>query len=266
MASLEVLKKIQKTIADKHQLNGGAKAYRRRLRDLHGDVPFKGDVAGTPPEGFGPIFEWDRDQFEQVTLSAFINAADALGLMIAGARAQDRIEVTSASGLGSFTQSRGSLAVSLIGLVFGISNGVIVFNGGSKEASDAIVGAVNTFAEREFENKGEPLLIRDAFGIEPTSQNSAKREGGVLISLPAAGGPYYSGSDDKFNLKSNKPRRDSEKPDHVRFGFFLVRGDQNHMSRLVGSNGEIYVTPWDHKFADNAGFYQVRLRLTRDGA
>jgi hypothetical protein len=269
MANIQVLKKLQESIASKHHLVGGAKGYRARFEALHGGDPDKGDVggftAGKPPEGFGPIFDWDREQFEKVNLSTFINPADALGVMITGAKAQDRIMVTSASGLGSFTRSKGSLAVSIIGLVSGVAGGITVFAGGNEKASKQIVDAVNKFAEREFENKGEPLLIRDAFGIEPSSQNSAKREGGVLISLPAAQGPYYSGSDDKFNLKSNKPRTDSQRPAHVRHGFFLVRGDENHMSRPVGSNGEIFLLGWDHKFEDNAGFYQVRLTLIRDG-
>jgi hypothetical protein len=266
MASAKAIKELHGKIADKHHLDGGRTGYLARLKAVHGVDPDKGDVVGEAPAGFGPIFEWDRERFERVNLSAFVNAADPLGIMIAGARADDRLTVTSASGLATFAQSKGSFSVSLIGLVSGVSGGVVIFNGGDKDGSNAIVEAVNKFAEREFENKGERVLIRDAFGIEPSSQNSAKREGGVVISLPAAGGPYYSGSDKKFNLRSNEPRRDSERPAHVEFGFFLVRGDADHMSRPVGSNGEIYLVAWDHKFQDNAGFYQVRLTLTRDAA
>ena len=175
MASAEALKQLQKGITDKHHLNGGAKGYFQRLKALHGGDPEKGDVVGTVPEGFGPIFEWDREQFEEVNLSAFINAGDPLGVMITGARAQDRITVTSASGLASFTQAKGSLAVSIIGLVSGVAAGALIFNGGDKDAAKSILDAVNKFAEREFENKGERLLIRDAFGIEPSSQNSWER-------------------------------------------------------------------------------------------
>jgi hypothetical protein len=54
MASGEALKALQKDVSDKHHLNGGsAKAYRQRLRALHGDVPFNSDTVGAPPGRFG---------------------------------------------------------------------------------------------------------------------------------------------------------------------------------------------------------------------
>jgi hypothetical protein len=263
MATNAGMKELQKVISSKQQLTGGAEEYLRRFDALHGGTPDKGDIIGQAPEGFGPVFNWDRDTFEEVELSLFINAADPLGVMITGAKAEDRITITSASGLASFTQADGSLAPSFAGFVFALSGGVAVHKGADKESTGKIVDAATKFAEQLFKDDDVNKLRRDAFGREPESGNHAKREGGIVVCLPRANGPYYSGSDKKFNLKSNDPRTDSQKPAHVRFGFFLVRGDENHMSRRVGADGEIYVLGWDHRFDDNAGTYHVRLRLER---
>ena len=66
----------------------------------------KGDeLVGTVPEGTAPNFNWDRDKFEVVTLTAFINAADPMGVMLTGVKAVDHITVTSASGLAAFTEA-----------------------------------------------------------------------------------------------------------------------------------------------------------------
>jgi hypothetical protein len=105
MVNAQVLKELQATIKSEHRLTGGAKGYLAQLKALHGDRPYSADSVGEVPGGFGPVFDWDRDAFEQVNLSVFVHAADHLGAMITGVRATDRITVTSASGVASFTRA-----------------------------------------------------------------------------------------------------------------------------------------------------------------
>jgi hypothetical protein len=52
-------------------------------------------------------------------------------------------------------------------------------------------------------------------------------------------------------------------PPHVSFAFFPVR-DPVQNTRQISANGEVYVTPWDWRFDDNAGFLQgVSCRSAR---
>jgi hypothetical protein len=148
-------------------------------------------------------------------------------------------------------------------LVAAVAQGVAVAKGHEGVISDKAVDAAGAFAEKIFHDNDVHKMRRDAFGREPESGRHAKREGGVLVCLPGAGGAYYSGDDDKFCLKSSGPRKDSEKPEHVKFGFFLVQGDADHNDRVVGGNGEIFILAWDHRFDDNVGSYRVHLKLRK---
>lgn len=256
------IEKIERDIANKHKLGGGAKGYFARFNALHGGNAAKGDFIGKAPDGFAPFFEWDR-KAEEVRLSVLLNAADSIGAMIAGMKAGDTISITSASGIASFSQSSGSLAASLIGLTASVAGGVVIAEGGNKDATKMIVDGATKFAEAEFKKDKVKKKRRDAFGVDPGTQHKARQEGGVLICFPEAGGTLYSGKDKKLWIKHHAPRTDAERPGHVTDGIFLVKGDTNHMSRRIGADGEIYIVAWDHKFRDNAGFYHVRLRLKR---
>ena len=74
-------------------------------------------AVGDAPEGFGKIFTWDRKD-DEILLVVFINAADSLGISIDGIRNDDIVEITSAAGIASFSEDKGSpLASSIVGLV-----------------------------------------------------------------------------------------------------------------------------------------------------
>ncbi len=207
---------------------------------------------GRSPRGYGKVFQWDRVE-KQITLVAYINPADPLGVAVTNLQSGDIVEVTSATGMASFSDGNGRLISSLVGAA-ATAGGVF-----APEASP-FIRAGERFAKENFAqgNRGKQ---RDPFGIDNRGKYQ-KCEGGILISLPSAGGVYYS---TEGCLKENLPRTDDIKPDHIQHGFFLVRPqngeDQNW--RTINTAGEMYILAWDRKFTDNQGYYMVMLRITQ---
>jgi|KBSMisStaDraftv2_1062788.scaffolds.fasta_scaffold08452_1 hypothetical protein len=217
------------------------------------------NIIGTSasPTGFGQTFEWDRKD-DKVLFAVFLNAADELGVCIAGVERSDIIQITSASGISSFAEDKGNpTASSLIGL---IAVGAKAVLGGSGNGEFIpIVEAAESFAKDQFKATNAKTKRRDAFGVDPGSGHKARQEGGVLVALPEAGGPYYSGESTSRYIKGDGTRTDEHLPAHIPYGtaFFLIHGDTAHNTRTITQNGELYLLPWDWKFEDNAGYYKV---------
>jgi hypothetical protein len=215
------------------------------------------------PAGFGKGFTWDRADNE-VLLVLFINAADPLGVSIEGMQAGDQVQVLAASGVASFSEDTGNpLASSIVGLV---AAGVKVALG-DKDTPQvaAAIDAAEQFAKDLFKATNAKTKRRDAFGVDPSSGHKAREEGGLLVCLPDAGGTYYSGDGDHQGrwIKPDGTRTDDHLPAHVLGSFFPVQGDFSHNTRTAGQSGPMYVTAWDWKFEDNAGFYKVFVKLTK---
>ena len=79
--------------------------------------------------------------------------------------------------------------------------------------------------------------------------------------MPEAGGPFYSGDEDHTDRWIRKPgnRTDANLPKHVVHSFFPIRGNASHNGRRTTAGGRVYLTCWDYKFEDNAGYYRVFL-------
>jgi hypothetical protein len=217
---------------------------------------------GLPP-GFGKGFTWDRVDNE-VLLVMFINAADPLGISIEGVRAGDQVQILAASGVASFSEDKGNpLASSIVGLV---AAGAKVGAGtaGVPEAVPAI-DAAETFAKEQFKATNAKTKRRDAFGVDPGSGHKARQEGGLLVCLPEAGGTYYSGDGSHKGrwIKGDSVRTDDHLPPHVYGSFFPRQAEPVHNTRTARQSGPVFVTAWDWKFEDNAGYYKVFVKLTK---
>lgn len=222
---------------------------------------------GDQPEGFGKGFIWDRKDNE-ILLAAFVNAADDLGVSIDGIAPNDIVEIKSASGIASFSKDTGNpLASSIVGL---IAVGAKAAAGleGIPEAIP-VISAAEQFAKDRFKASNARTKRRDAFGVDPGSGHKAREEGGFLVALPGAGGPFYSGDDDTTGrwIKPDGTRTDDHLPQHIPPGtaFFPIQGDSGHNRRQVFSGGQIYLVPWDWKFEDNAGYYKVFVHIKKGG-
>ncbi|GAA3383283.1 hypothetical protein [Cryptosporangium minutisporangium] len=239
----------ERTLASRFVLPGNAKA-RSTVT-----------TAGQQPDGFGNSVQW-ASQDTSLALVIFLNAADPIGLMISGVTDGDQIELASATGLASFKESVQNEGVaSLIGLVAaGASVTAAAF--GAPQLAPAI-SAASAYAQDRFKEKQVRTGIRDPFGEQPSDGHKAKQEGGVLISLPAAGRAFYSGDSDHRNrwIKEPGTRDDAHRPSHVRNAFYLR--PRPHHKRRATSDGDFLIYPWDHKFDDNRGFYRLHVLLRR---
>jgi hypothetical protein len=216
---------------------------------------------GDHPAGFGKGFDWDRKD-KEILLAVFINAADFLGVCISGVEAGDVLQVTSCTGVASFAEDTGNpLAESIVGLVASAAEIGAPLVG--IPAAVPFIEAAEAFAKEQFKATNAKTKRRDAFGVDPGSGHRARQEGGVLITLPEAGGPFYSGDSDHQSrwIKSPGDRTDVNLPSHVSHAFFPRHGDTNHNTRTLHTAGEIYITPWDYKFEDNAGYYKIFIKL-----
>jgi hypothetical protein len=211
------------------------------------------------PAGFGKQVLWDaRDS--AIAVVAFLNAGDHLGVMISGAKPTDSIKFVSATGLASYAEdTRNEGIPALIGLVAaGGSATAAAF--GAPEAKPLIDSGA-AFAKEMFKEEKVKTKVRDAFGVDPASGHKARQEGGVVVSLPAAGQIFYSGSSDHKErwIKEPGTRDDAHRPDHVRNAFFLRPGDR----RTTSSGGDFIISAWDFAFSDNFGFYRLHVLLER---
>jgi hypothetical protein len=218
---------------------------------------------GDHPDGFGKGFIWDRKD-DQILLVVFINAADDLGVSIEGLARNDIVQVTSASGIASFSEDKGNpLASSLVGL---IATGAKAAAGvGAVPEAIPIINGAEEFAKDQFKATNAKNKRRDAYGVEPNSGLKARAEGGLLICLPGSGGPYYSGDSDHTVrwIKPDGTRNDTNLPNHVQPGFAFFANRNDFEPRRVVADGELYVVPWDWYFPDNAGFYKAFIYIKK---
>lgn len=219
---------------------------------------------GKHPIGFGKTFIWDRKD-EELLFAVFLNAADDLGVSIIGVQECDQMQITSAAGIASFAKDTGnpraSSIVGLIGVGAKTASGIFGF-----PEAIPIINAAEKFAQEEFKATGAKTKRRTAYGVDPASGLKARQEGGIIVSFPDAGEPYYSG-DSKHKDRWIKPdgtRTDINKPKHVISAFFPIAARSRHNTRIIrGNNAPLYISPWDYKFEDNAGFYKVFVYLKK---
>jgi hypothetical protein len=228
-------------------------------------------TVGTAPSGYGQVVLWDPSD-TTLAVVAYLNAGDDLGVMISGAQQGDQISVYSASGICSFADdTKNDGVASIIGLLGSlVAVGVAIF---SSPAAAPFIEEGAAYAAQMFPESQKPSKFRDPFGIEPGTGAKCKEEGGVLISLPQAGGNYYSGDDDHKELwiKSPGDRIPPNYPPQIPGGdaFFLwndwpsfYAGNQ----ALASTGGDFIIYPWDWNFGDNNGSYRLDITLTRAAA
>lgn len=218
---------------------------------------------GAAPAGFGQTFQWDRKD-DKILLAVFLNAADDLGVCIAGLARSDVVEITSASGISSFSEDKGNpTASSFVGLIAVAANAVLGGTGNGEFIP--IVNAAESFAKDAFKASNAKTKRRDAFGVDPGSGHKARQEGGFIVTLPEAGGPYYSGDSTSRYIKGDGTRTDENLPAHIPYGtaFFPIHGDAAHNTRTITQDGELYLLPWDWKFEDNAGYYKAFVLIQK---
>jgi hypothetical protein len=230
------------------------------------------DVPGLP-DGFGKDFMWDRKD-QSIILVMFINTADNLGSSISNLKAGDTIQITSATGTAGFSKDTGHpLLSSIVGLLAAGTKAVLDATGDS--AFDPVVAAAEQFAKDQFKGTGAAQQIRDAFGVDE-SGGFALAEGGVIVVLPQAQGPYYSANSDHRDHWASQPPKGSDRRGLPKFlqstssnppstdPFHFLSHSQPNVFTCT-QDGEAYILAWDQAVAygDNTGFYKVFVHISQ---
>jgi hypothetical protein len=224
-------------------------------------------VGGDLPAGFGKDFNWDRKD-QAIKLAVIVNPADPLGVSISGLKKGDTIEVTSATGLGSFSKNTGHPLLSSI--VGALAEGTKAYlDSQGDQQYDSIVDTSSKLITDQLKATGDAQQFRDPFGLDPAG-GWGLEEGGVLLCMPQAQGPYYSGDPDHRDHWATQPRRVTDRrglPAYLAGQarthpfFFLGRSTKN--SGVCEQDGEAYLLAWDFAFTDNAGFYKVFVTVSQ---
>jgi len=216
---------------------------------------------GEAPDGFGKQVLWHPDD-AGLAVVIFLNAGDNLGVMISGAKPTDTIQFVSATGIASFAEETENEGVgAFIGIVAAGANVAAAAFGAPELAP--VISAAAKFAQSRFQEEKVKTKRRDPFGEDPGTGHKARQEGGVIVSLPQAGQIFYSGNSDHEERWIKKPgtRNEAHLPDHVKGAFFLRAGSRARHVAL--DDGEFIISPWDHIFSDNFGFYRLHALLKR---
>lgn len=208
----------------------------------------------------GTDFIWDRGS-PQISLVLFVNAADAAGISIGNLEPGDELNITELAGMAAFDADQGNpVGYSILGLLLSAGEAVAVGSGHPEFTGP--IDELEGIARQAFGLNTLRGKVRDAYGLAENGQHKARQEGGILISLPGSGGPYRSGEDDKLWIQDDGERSDSNLPPHIEYGFF-PRRNPGHNRRLIAQSGRLFVTAWDWKYSDNAGYYKVYMTITR---
>jgi hypothetical protein len=223
---------------------------------------------GSAAVGLGVEFDWDRSQ-QACLVGMAINASDTLGVAIGGLKAGDKVEVLRATGICTFDKDTGHpLLASLIGLL----------GEGTQDAIDAFVGtefdnvikSATTDLQNAAKGSGKGTMQRDPYGIVPGSNSYGLDEGGLVVMMPQAGGIYYSGGGHSpasaslphvFGQARGLPADLAPYANIIPL-YFLGHSVPNG-GAVCQNDGVAYVLAWDWAYGDNAGTYQVVVRLTR---
>lgn len=189
-----------------------------------------------------------------VEIWAEIEAVDDRGIAIDGVKAGDTISISVISGLASFSGQPG--AVKLLSVIYSNSVGLLRSAGSIQKVKD------QKETERSEPERGKG---RDGYGKDAKG-NYARNEGGVIVCMPSAGGPMYAQDSNHLHESAESRGRLDKFLSRDMKGkcFFPVRGKQRE--RTATTDGVLYVLAFDENFKDNAGGYEIKLRIVRQAA
>jgi hypothetical protein len=256
-------------------------------------------VIGSPPAGYGNVFQWDRSQQSSMLL-LFLNPADPSGIAIGGLAKGDTVQVVGATGLCSFSKDTGNpLIAGIITLIAdGAADAVALFGpggagggsttptppgttstpgkSGSGSGANSAVGAIEQTGKdfaALFQGTGAAEKFRDPFGVDPSTHGYALQEGGVVVCMPQNQGLTYSADSDHRNFWASNPASMGQAR-RLPAGYsslasnppFFFLGQHVNNSAVCTTDGTAYILAWDVAYADNAGFYEVWVQLTKGGS
>ena len=150
------------------------------------------------------------------------------------------------SGVCSFSKGKADLVVSII------STAAKAIAPAWKSAVGTVRKQLDKHLEADKDDGGGKR--RDGYGQEVGGGgNIAEKEGGIIVCLPRAGGMYYS---------NEKLRR---KPGSRPNGVVFPTRSNTATPLTVDSAGVLRIAAFDSKYNDNAGSYEIKFSISREG-
>ena len=204
-----------------------------------------------------------QEDAEDVTLWANISANDDSGVSIQGIKEGDSITIENIAGISWFSDQSGlekflstvhtlSAYVSAAGPAGSLIKSIA-------EQTDALTSQGEGEAP-----PGDGGLPRDGYGRDMNG-NFAREEGGIIVCMPSAHGPMYANEKNHLDGDMEDVGRLKRfvKPHMQKKCFFPVRIGDGMMQEYAREPGVVYILAFDSKYGDNAGSYEVKLRITR---
>jgi hypothetical protein len=215
-------------------------------------------TAGQPP-GFGLLVQWNGD--DDLAVTGHVVTTDGRGIAVAGVTDADTFEVIDALRTATFSQEKKNEGVAGLVTIVAAGGALSAAAFGDPELAPFITAAGAALAKAFPESKN-PGKSRDAYGQISGADDFARQEGGMIVCGPDAQGTYQSGDSDHQSrwIKSSKSRSDDNIPAHCQYAFFVQR---DHEKRTLDGDGMVIIAPWDYKFDDNIGTYEISFILRR---
>ena len=199
------------------------------------------------------------------TLWGKISASDPHGISIDKVEAGDTLMIETLSGVAYFSGKSGWWQV--LSAIYKVTRGAIPTGSNAANAITAISEILPGDGDDDkVANASRP---RDAYGrdLNDSLGRFAEKEGGIVICMPIAGGPMYAHGANHFTRegRASQPVRNDQrgfKPVSEMPGkcFPAARGTTTYE---ISGSGVLHIYAFDHNYRDNAGSYEIKLRIER---
>lgn len=215
-------------------------------------------------QAIGPDVSFPKDGYAMEIWSA-VRCNDQYGVQIDGLKEGDVVEIVSTAGYGSFASSDQTVLKAITGIAKGLLiDGMSYYTKDrleetQKEISEAIDDIQSGLGQ--LKNKR-----RDIFGMDPDSGDFAKNEGGIIMCMPGSKGTVYAAPD---NYLAGGAKENGRKPGYFSSNikelncWFPFNGSGGIMKKTCEEDGVLNILPFDSRFNDNSGAYEMKLKITR---
>ena len=195
-----------------------------------------------------------------------VAANDRVGIVIDGLKKGDVVHVSSLNGIASFAESSNKLLAGFIEIAGGLlQNGLNYYSKGQAAQVDAAIDKHTRELVQEL-SKDVKHKRRDAYGMDPGTDDFGKNEGGIIFCMPKSRGALYAA---KENYLKGGAKHNSRLPEYFSDNikrvnsWFPSRKEGGLDEKTVTQNGPLHVLAFDSDFRDNSGSYVIKLKVTR---
>ena len=209
----------------------------------------------------GPDIRIDEGA-RDVTIWANISANDDSGVSVQGIQEGDSITIENIAGIGWFSDQSGlEIFLSTVHTLSDVVKAAAPAGSVVSSIADQTKAFTTQGEEKDVDAGGKP---RDGYGKDMDG-DFATDEGGIVVCMPSAHGPMYANDDNHLDSDAQSEGRLEKHVSTEMNGrcFFPARVDDGTMGKSAKEPGALYILAFDSEYGDNAGSYQVKVRIIR---